>query len=71
MTSSCRVEVSHILAAVRTKEARQAGGIEFLVKGAESMGGRHRGGAGLILAAVRALAFYLDPDKAAMFENLR
>lgn len=45
----------------------QLGGLDFLIAGAESMGKRRCSGKGAILAAVRALALYLDPDQAAMF----
>ena len=45
----------------------QLGGLDFLLAGAESMGKHRCSGKGAILAAVRALALYLDPDQAAMF----
>ncbi len=46
-------------------------GLDFLLKGAESLGERRRCSKGIVLAAVRALALYLDPDNAAMFEEKR
>ena len=42
-------------------------GMDFLIKGAESIGRQRCANAGMVLAAVRALALYLDPDTAAMF----
>lgn len=45
------------------------GGMDFLVKGAESMGRSRCANSGTILAAVRALGLYLDPDGAAMFSR--
>jgi hypothetical protein len=45
----------------------ELGGMDFLVKGAESMGRSRCADSGTILAAVRALELYLDPDGAAMF----
>ena len=44
-------------------------GLDFLLKGAESFGERRCCNKGIVLAAVRALALYLDPDHAAMFGN--
>ena len=43
------------------------GGLDFLVKGAESMGQQRCNRKSAVLAAVRALALYLDPDNAEMF----
>ena len=45
----------------------ELGGMDFLMKGAESMGKSRCGNSSTVLAAVRALALYLDPDNAAMF----
>lgn len=45
----------------------ELGGMDFLVKGAESMGRSRCANSGTILAAVRALGLYLDPDGAVMF----
>ena len=45
------------------------GGMDFLVKGAESMGRSRCANSSTILAAVRALGLYLDPDNAAMFSK--
>jgi len=42
-------------------------GLDFLVKGAESLGAAKCARSAFIIAAVRALALYLDPDNAAMF----
>ena len=39
------------------------------MKGAESMGRSRCANYGTILAAVRALGLYLDPDNAAMFSR--
>ena len=47
----------------------ELGGMDFLVKGAESMGRSRCANSGTILAAVRALALYLDPDGAVMFSR--
>lgn len=46
-------------------------GLDFLLKGAEFLGERRRCNKGIVLAAVRALALYLDPDNAGMFEEKR
>ena len=43
--------------------------LDFLLKGAESFGARRCSNKGGVLAAVRALALYLNPDNAAMFGN--
>ena len=43
-------------------------GIDFLVKGAESMGKDRLQRRSAVIAAARALAFYIDPDNAAMFK---
>lgn len=45
----------------------ESGGIDFLVKGAESMGRRRLARRGTVAAAVRALMFHLDPDHASLF----
>ena len=47
----------------------ELGGMDFLVKGAESMGRSRCANSGTILAAVRALGLYLDPDNAVMFSR--
>ena len=47
----------------------ELGGMDFLVKGAESMGRSRCANSGTILAAVRALGLYLDPDGAVMFSR--
>ena len=44
-------------------------GLDFLVKGAESLGAAKCARSAFVIAAVRALALYLDPDNAAMFEE--
>ena len=44
-------------------------GIDFLVKGAESIGRDRLQKKSAIVAASRALVFYIDPDNAAMFGN--
>ena len=44
-------------------------GLDFLVKGAESLGAAKCARSAFVIAAVRALALYLDPDHAAMFGN--
>ncbi len=44
-------------------------GLDFLVKGAESLGEAKCARSAFVIAAVRALALYLDPDNAAMFGN--
>ena len=44
-------------------------GLDFLVKGAESLGAAKCARSAFVIAAVRALALYLDPDNAAMFGN--
>ena len=52
---------------VVTEKLIELGGMDFLVKGAESMGEQRCGTATMVLAAVRALALYLDPESAVMF----
>lgn len=47
----------------------ELGGMDFLVQGAESMGRLRCGYSSSVLAAVRALALYLDPDGAVMFSR--
>ena len=47
----------------------ELGGMDFLVKGAESMGRLRCGYSSTVLAAVRALGLYLDPDNVAMFSR--
>lgn len=47
----------------------ELGGMDFLVKGAESMGRSRCANSSTILAAVRALGLYLDPDGAVMFSR--
>ena len=42
-------------------------GLDFLLKGAESLGEAKCARPAFVIAAVRALALYLDPDKAEMF----
>ena len=42
-------------------------GLDFLIKGAESLGEAKCARSAFVIAAVRALALYLDPDKAEMF----
>ena len=42
-------------------------GLDFLLKGAESLGAAKCARPAFVIAAVHALALYLDPDKAAMF----
>ena len=45
----------------------ELGGLDFLIKGAESMGRNRCGRPSSVSAAVRAIALYLDPDNAEMF----
>ena len=45
----------------------ELGGLDFLIKGAESMGRSRCNRPSSVAAAVRALALYLDPDHAEMF----
>jgi len=45
----------------------ELGGLDFLIKGAESMGRNRCSRPSSVAAAVRALALYLDPDRAEMF----
>ena len=52
---------------VITEKLIELGGMDFLVKGAESMGEERCGTATMVIAAVRALALYLDPESAVMF----
>ena len=47
------------------------GGLDFLIKGAESMGQQRCGRPSAVVAAARVLALYLDPDNAAMFGGVR
>ena len=44
-------------------------GLDFLVKGAESLGAAKCARSAFVIAAVRALALYLDPDNAEMFSE--
>ncbi|MBQ3808377.1 MAG: hypothetical protein II840_10535, partial [Kiritimatiellae bacterium] len=45
----------------------ELGGLDFIIKGAESMGQQRCNRPSAVVAAARALALYLDPDNAAMF----
>ena len=47
----------------------QGGGLDFLIRGAESLGRREAGKPSTVRAAARALAFFLDPDGAVMFPD--
>ena len=47
----------------------ELGGLDFLIKGAESMGATRCRTKGAVLAAAHALALYLDPDGAVMFKS--
>ena len=47
----------------------ELGGLDFLIKGAESLGAARCQTRGAVFAAARALAFYLDPDGAVMFKS--
>ncbi len=49
----------------------ELGGLDFIIKGAESMGQKGCNRPSAVVAAARALAFYLDPDKAEMFGEQR
>lgn len=49
----------------------ELGGLDFIIKGAESMGQKRCNRPSAVVAAARALAFYLDPDKAEMFGEQR
>ena len=46
-------------------------GLDFLLKGAESRGESKCARPAFVIAAVRALALYLDPDNAEMFVEKR
>lgn len=50
-----------------TEKLIELGDMDFLVKGAESIGEQRCGTATMVIAAVRALALYLDPESAVMF----
>lgn len=52
---------------VVTEKLIELGGMDFLVKGAESIGEQRCGTATMVIVAVRALALYLDPESAVMF----
>lgn len=45
----------------------ELGGLDFIIKGAESMGQQRCSRPSAVIAAARALTLYLDPDNAAMF----
>ncbi len=47
----------------------ELGGLDFLIKGAESLGAARCRTKGAVFAAARAMAFYLDPDNAEMFKT--
>ena len=47
----------------------ELGGLDFIIKGAESMGQRRCKRQSAVVAAARALALYLDPDNAEMFRK--
>lgn len=70
-----RAVVKHLAAEQNVSEEQitarliELGGLDFLIKGAESMGATRCGTKGAIPAAARALAFYLDPSGAEMFKN--
>ena len=49
----------------------ELGGLDFIIKGAESMGQQRCSRPSAVIAAVRALTLYLDPDNAAMFGGRR
>ena len=49
----------------------ELGGLDFIIKGAESMGRQRCKCQSAVIAAARALALYLDPDNVAMFEEKR
>ena len=48
----------------------ELGGLDFIIKGAESMGQERCNRPSAVVAAARALALYLDPDNAAMFGGM-
>lgn len=52
-----------------TERLLELGGLDFLVAGAESLGAIRCRTKGAVLAADRALVFYLDPGGAEMFKN--
>lgn len=52
---------------VVTERLIETGGMDFLVKGAESLGQDRCATAGGFLAAIRALAFFIDPEQAVLF----
>ena len=45
----------------------ELGGLDFIIKGAESMGQQRCNRPSAVVAAARALSLYLDPDNAEMF----
>ena len=49
----------------------ELGGLDFIIKGAESMGQKRCNRPSAVVAAARALALYLDPDKAEIFGEQR
>ena len=49
----------------------ELGGLDFIIKGAESMGQKRCNRPSAVVAAARALALYLNPDKAEMFGEQR
>ena len=48
----------------------ELGGLDFIIKGAESMGLQRCNRPSAVVAAARALSLYLDPDNAAMFGGM-
>ncbi len=48
----------------------ELGGLDFIIKGAESMGQRRCNRQSAVVAAARALTLYLDPDNAEMFGSV-
>ena len=48
----------------------ELGGLDFIIKGAESMGQQRCNRPSAVVAAARALSLYLDPDNAAMFGGM-
>lgn len=50
-----------------TERLIELGGMDFLIKGAESMGQQRCSAKSIVIAAVRALALFLDPENTVMF----
>lgn len=55
--------------AIVTDRLLEAGGIDFIMRGAESMGATVCHQSSIVGAAARAVMFFVDPDGAAMFPD--